>query len=532
MGSCVKRGCPLLFLVRLLLNIAVSATSSSLHAFTSVNFSPPFIHDLIVGKNTTLQMTVGIDPHHEYFKQFAKNRPLKIQLKSMDEEVVSVVDAENELVLDQFPLTTNQTFQTNFTLSGHFLGKTAVKVRLFTANEQNDNEDESSMQIANSKNSLEEDVSIDVWVSYERSRLINRLFLTTLIILIVIANMLMGCEVIILDLKIVLETIKKPVAPNKTDKIVHMNLFELAYCIANVVFVSRGMHSFALGLFVTGCAPGGGASNYWTLLLNANLPVSITMTFISTLSAVVMMPLWIYLFGQHFLQGYDSDTRLKVPYWKIVSSLLTLVIPLLIGVCISKWKPCFRDKARKLMRPFILFVLIFLIVFGTIANFYMVRLITWTALLGGLLLPWCGFAFGCITAVVFRQKPSTVAAIAIETGIQNTGIAIMLLKFSFPDPDADISSLIPVIAASLTPIPLLTAVGIHALMRYIKKKQSGTDEVYGVKQLSSVVDNQLCAVEKDVEEGSPLVERAKLPPGEGSTSVNPSDNCAPFHIQS
>ena len=39
-------------------------------------------------------------------------------------------------------------------------------------------------------------------------------------------------------------------------------------------------------MFVNGCAPGGGASNYWTLLLDGNLPVSVTMTFISTLAAL------------------------------------------------------------------------------------------------------------------------------------------------------------------------------------------------------------------------------------------------------
>lgn len=36
--------------------------------------------------------------------------------------------------------------------------------------------------------------------------------------------------------------------------------------------------------------------------------------------------------------------------------------------------------------------------------------------------------FGCFTAILTRQKPEDVTAIAIETGVQNTGIAIMLLK--------------------------------------------------------------------------------------------------------
>lgn len=53
-----------------------------------------------------------------------------------------------------------------------------------------------------------------------------------------------------------------------------------------MVFTANGLHSLALGLFVVGCAPGGGASNYWTILLEGNLPVSITMTFVSTLAAL------------------------------------------------------------------------------------------------------------------------------------------------------------------------------------------------------------------------------------------------------
>lgn len=61
---------------------------------------------------------------------------------------------------------------------------------------------------------------------------------------------------------------------------------QLAYSIATIVFMSEGLHSFALGLFVCGCAPGGGASNYWTLLLDGDLPVSITMTFLSTTAAL------------------------------------------------------------------------------------------------------------------------------------------------------------------------------------------------------------------------------------------------------
>ncbi len=43
---------------------------------------------------------------------------------------------------------------------------------------------------------------------------------------------------------------------------------------------------FGFGLLVTGCCPGGGGSNIWTLLLHGDLNLSMTMTFISSVAAL------------------------------------------------------------------------------------------------------------------------------------------------------------------------------------------------------------------------------------------------------
>lgn len=226
----------------------------------------------------------------------------------------------------------------------------------------------------------------------------------------------------------VIATLKKPVAPaiGLFAQFIIMPL--LSYLIAYAIFVPRGLYSMALGLFVTGCSPGGGASNFWTLLLDGNLNLSVTMTFISTICSLVMMPSWLYFLGHPFLQGFSSDAVIKVPYAKIASSLISLILPLLIGIAIKKWKPEWAAKARTVMRPFIIFVMIFVVVFGSLTNLYMFRMLTAPALIGGLALPWCGFMFGCFTALLTKRSPEDVTAIAVETGIQNTGIAILLLK--------------------------------------------------------------------------------------------------------
>jgi sodium/bile acid cotransporter 3/5 len=60
-----------------------------------------------------------------------------------------------------------------------------------------------------------------------------------------------------------------------------------------------------------------------------------------------MMPLWMNLLGYRFLEMQSSNVIMKVPYSKIIASLGGLIVPLLIGVAIARWKPEWGANARK-----------------------------------------------------------------------------------------------------------------------------------------------------------------------------------------
>lgn len=55
-------------------------------------------------------------------------------------------------------------------------------------------------------------------------------------------------------------------------------------------------------------------------------------------------------------------------------------------------------------------------------------------------LPWLGFTFGFIVARICKQPQPNIRAIAIETGIQNTGVAIFLLRFTLKPPVDDLTT--------------------------------------------------------------------------------------------
>lgn len=55
-------------------------------------------------------------------------------------------------------------------------------------------------------------------------------------------------------------------------------------------------------------------------------------------------------------------------------------------------------------------------------------------------LPWLGFTFGFVVAKIFKQSQPDIRAIAIETGVQNTGVAIFLLRFTLKPPEDDLTT--------------------------------------------------------------------------------------------
>lgn len=95
----------------------------------------------------------------------------------------------------------------------------------------------------------------------------------------------------------------------------------------------------------------------------------------------------------------------------------------------------------------------------------------------GLGLPWLGYMAGAIISKVLRQDGPDCLAIAVEAGIQNTGIAIFILRFALGQvriewrlcigvkfdvllfvsvqPQADLTTVIPVSVAMMTPLPLM-----------------------------------------------------------------------------
>lgn len=56
------------------------------------------------------------------------------------------------------------------------------------------------------------------------------------------------------------------------------------------------------------------------------------------------------------------------------------------------------------------------------------------------MVPWTGYLIGFLVSVCARLSKPDIMSMTIESGIQNTGIAIFMLKFSLGQPAADLTT--------------------------------------------------------------------------------------------
>lgn len=176
------------------------------------------------------------------------------------------------------------------------------------------------------------------------------------------------------------------------------------------------------GMLLVGCVSGGTASNVITYLARGDTALSITLTFCSTLVAVFVTPAltWLYL-----------HRTVPVATGEILASILQIVlIPVLAGMAINHLWGRFLRPLQSLFP--LLSVAAIVVIIGIIIglNQEMVAATTPAILLAVTLHNLFGMAAGYGIAKVFRYPPPICRTLAIEVGMQNSGLAVALsLKY-------------------------------------------------------------------------------------------------------
>nr|XP_045626299.1 ileal sodium/bile acid cotransporter-like [Procambarus clarkii] len=284
-----------------------------------------------------------------------------------------------------------------------------------------------------------------------RDKKLDKIFTALVITMVSIAYINMGCAI---DINIIIESLKKPVAPAIGLASQYLFMPLVSYGLGYALFPESS--ALWLGLFVVGCSPGGGSSNLWTYLLGGSLDLSVTMTVVSTLVSFVALPAWVYALAATI---FDEGNFERLPYGTMVGMVVGLLAPCMVGILIRRYMPKTAHFLKKLLTPIaVIFILVFS-TFGVYVNLYIFYYFTWKVMLAGVALPGLGFIFGGLLAKMIGRPWQEVLAISIETGIQNSGLAIGVIKVALEkySPLGDVTAVVPVGVATFTPLPLLLA---------------------------------------------------------------------------
>ena len=191
---------------------------------------------------------------------------------------------------------------------------------------------------------------------------------------------------------------------------------------------------FAVGLIIVSCCPGGTASNVITYLARANVALSVTMTAISTLLAIVLTPV---------LTTFLIGDKLEVSAYELFLGVVKVVLlPIFLGVLMNTFLP--RITIRILpVAPLIAVIAIVLIVSSIIGQGKVEILQSGLRLISAIVcLHFFGFLLGYLFSRVLSKDVDVNRTISIEVGMQNSGLGAYLARANFVNPAIAIPSAI------------------------------------------------------------------------------------------
>ncbi len=198
---------------------------------------------------------------------------------------------------------------------------------------------------------------------------------------------------------------------------------------------------FAVGLILVSSCPGGTASNVIVYLANANVPLSVAMTTISTLIAIILTPL---------LTSYLSGSYLEVDAIGLfLSTLKVVLLPVGLGLLLNM---CFPKLTQYLIpySPPMAVVLITLIVASIIGQGKDIILNSGINLIVCIMiLHLVGFLVGFFISYTIFKNKNISKTISIEVGMQNSGLGVVLAQENFINPATAIPSAISSLVHSL-----------------------------------------------------------------------------------
>lgn len=201
--------------------------------------------------------------------------------------------------------------------------------------------------------------------------------------------------------------------------------FVMVMVMSKLGMITTGV---GMGLILVASCPGGNVSNFISSYSNGNAALSVGLTAIATIGAIVLTPLNFALYGGWFAANSDLLQPISIDPWVMFKTVILLLgVPIAIGIGFAAKFPATTAKILKPIQTLsvVFFVgMVAMILSNNFDHFMMfIGAIIIIVFIHNLIALCSGYLMGSISKLDKTDRRT----IAIETGIQNSGLALVLI---------------------------------------------------------------------------------------------------------
>ena len=201
-----------------------------------------------------------------------------------------------------------------------------------------------------------------------------------------------------------------------------------------------------MGLMVLAACPGGASSGFLTHLARANAALSLSLTVISSLAALLTFPLLVKAvlaaFGEGVF-GADGSVLAALPVGRLIGSVLVVTtVPIVAGMLLRRRAPALTARAEPLVARVatLFFAAIVVATFVSHRHTILANLLSVgpaTLVLNFVVM---GLGYGLVMLAGAERRDAV--AVAMECGLQNAGLAIFVAIVLLRQPEFAVGAVV------------------------------------------------------------------------------------------
>lgn len=198
-----------------------------------------------------------------------------------------------------------------------------------------------------------------------------------------------------------------------------------------LIYIIQPQASIALGMLLVAACPGGNISNFMVSFAKGNTALSVSLTAFATIAAVVATPINFAIWGNAYAPASQLLQTISVSPLDMVQAVVVLLgIPLALGLTVAEKLPTVAEKIVVPIRYLSIVIFAGFIAFALVANADYFK--QYIFVVAGIVFIHNAIALssGFVIAKLILKNTTDARAIAIETGIQNSGLGLVLI-FNF-----------------------------------------------------------------------------------------------------